>query len=165
MTDNFKTILQGLPALTSDQRVTVLNRITALDSMDGGRIAASGIQSSKVDYAELLVLDAIAAVVRIRSGELTGPAAMRRVPQYGSFKEKAAVLITQLKTAKISRTRIRVFLEQAIELLYIDLRDQNIPPTSRTLMMHIHRLPAIIDTSFPGYAAAGLLHWIVQNKR
>ena len=168
MTDTFKRILADLPQLSFDQRTTILNRIAAINSISGSSklegVTNKG-QSSNGNYADVLVLDVIAATVQRMSGELTNHAALRKTQQYNAFKTKSEVLVTQLKSSKLSRTKLRTFLERAVYLLYLDLRKQSIPPTSRTLMMQVHRLPAIIDVSFPGYAAAGLLHWIVQNGR
>jgi hypothetical protein len=36
--------------------------------------------------------------------------------------------------------------------------------SARTLMSHIHRLPAVINKSFPGYAQAGHLGKIIGKR-
>ena len=47
---------------------------------------------------------------------------------------------------------------------HADLCRMEVAVSARTLMSHIHRLPAVINKSFPGYAQAGHLGKIIGKR-
>lgn len=80
------------------------------------------------------------------------------------LRAKLPGLITFLKQADGSRIHWRMLLSIGVELLHEDLTRQQIPTTAVVLVRHIHRVPAIIDKHFPGYARNGLLGLIIRSK-
>lgn len=64
-----------------------------------------------------------------------------------------------------NRAGAQTMLMVAVKLLHADLMDMGIAVSTRTMMAHVHRLPALINRQFPGYAASGLLKLFATRKR
>lgn len=63
------------------------------------------------------------------------------------------------------RTLHRFIVATGIKLLYDDLQTNSRMVNSRNLAYSLDRLPAVLDRSFPGYAACGALSIIVRGRR
>ncbi|HKU52519.1 MAG TPA: hypothetical protein VJQ25_08630, partial [Nitrospira sp.] len=79
-----------------------------------------------------------------------------------NFKSILPAILTFLKQAGSRRVQQQRLLSIAVELLYQDLGQQNIPASLVTVIRHIHRLPAVMDRNFPQYAMNGLLGLLVN---
>lgn len=168
----YEQILAVLPSLTGEQRAAVAYRLKALDSLSGGAATAGpsinrplrSIAVSSDDFIDD-IFSAVCEVVLARSGERVSPLALRRTAQSNALRGKVDALRVFINTAASSRTARRGLLAIAMRLLYDDLRELGLPTTARTLLAHAHRLPAVLDANFPGYAAAGLLGMLVGRRR
>lgn len=63
-----------------------------------------------------------------------------------------------------SKVRTLALARVAIDLLIENLIDMNVAISAGTVMSHIHRIPAVLNLAFPGYAASGLLHLVVRKE-
>jgi hypothetical protein len=63
-----------------------------------------------------------------------------------------------------SQVRLLALARLSIELLIKNLLDMGVAVSAGTLMRHIHRIPAVLNRAFPGYAAAGMLHLVVRKE-
>jgi hypothetical protein len=111
----------------------------------------------------LLLLDVIVEFLASRGLELNRVAMLRRVSQYQVFADKAGDVFRFMRGVE-SRTQRHAFLLLAVELLYDDLADMGISVSARTMMSHVHRIPAVVNRSFPFYAEAGMLGKIVGAR-
>ncbi len=157
MSEAYQRVLKDLPLLTTDEREAIKARIVAR-----GTLETNTVSSQMGD--EVLVLEAIVDVVQRLSGEVVSVYELRRMNGYTGFKTKAISLLETLGKSSGTRLKKIAVLTLGIELLYRDLRDQLLPCSSRTLMRHVHRVPAVLDTNFPGYAESGLMGWITREE-
>lgn len=75
--------------------------------------------------------------------------------------EEAKIFIerqARSKTERIALCRV------GIRLLYDSLRWMDVPVTGSVLLRHLHRLPAVFDRHFPGYAASGMLQMLIKAE-
>ena len=82
-----------------------------------------------------------------------------------SIRENIAQLDKYIDKVSKEKNYRTAFLSIAVRLLYEDLLRMGIPVSGRTIMMHLHRIPGIINTNFPGYAENGLLDKIVGGGK
>jgi hypothetical protein len=162
----YDQVVAALPLLTSEERGKIAERLKMLNALAPGKSLVSSPDSldqpSAGGIAEEL-LDAICATVLQTSGEKIAPFGLRRAPQFRSFKEKAQALEGFLHKHALTRSERRALLHIAIGLLYDVIREEGHPAAARTIMAQVHRLPAVLDWQFPGYAAAGCLRLIVKS--
>jgi hypothetical protein len=67
------------------------------------------------------------------------------------------------RAGKDKSTRIAL-LRMGLPLLYADLGWMDVAVNGATIVRYLHRLPAVFDRHFPGYARIGLLSIIVEGK-
>lgn len=149
-----------LPQLTREQlerlsaRARALAQLSETTPADDGETAASG---------EVMVIDVVAQVLTGMGVECPTAGVLQRAAD-ARFRRKLPGLLSYLRRGHPQRAGQLVLLRLGIELLYLDMTEAGYPTTARTLMGHIHRLPAAINRAFPGYARAGMLAWIVKNR-
>lgn len=114
--------------------------------------------------AEDEILESLAGVLLRMSGERVTPAGLRRAGQFAALRGKVEALSAYISAHAPDRARRRALLDLGFELLYRDLSAAALPASARALMNHAHRIPSVIDTSFPGYARAGLLRMVLDTN-
>jgi hypothetical protein len=149
-------VCQKLHQLSGPELEQVRQRITMLRHVGPS-------QPQQADGEALLLLDVIVEFLASRGLELNKVAMLRRVSQYQVFADKAGDVFRFMRGVE-SRTQQRAFLVLAIGLLYDDLADMGIAVSARTMMSHVHRIPAVVNRSFPFYAEAGMLGKIVGAR-
>jgi len=156
MTTPAEQINALLPQLTHEQLTRLIARARALLqlSIDGTEEAESG---------EVMVVDAIARTLTGMGVECPHAGVLMRAID-SRFRQKLPGLLTYLRNAHPQRQGQIVVLRMGVELLYKDMTNAGYPVTARTLMGHIHRLPAAINRAFPGYARGGMMQWIVRIR-
>jgi hypothetical protein len=111
-----------------------------------------------------LVLSEIAALLRDQGVEFASVPMLKRVTNFKSFAEKVPATMKFFRGVTTNRTKLRALIRISISLLYKDLIKMNMAATTRTLMSHWHRVPAVMDKNFPGYARAGHLGLLFQDS-
>lgn len=117
--------------------------------------------NGKSDFG-VRVSEAICNTFKRLGVECPSPHTLRKGAAYASAKDKfddLATFFEKISQNKLVQDRALVI---AIEGLYVSLQDWNISVSSYTILQQIHRLPSVLNQSFPGYAASGLLHKIVR---
>lgn len=164
---DLEAVLAALPQLSPDERAAVEARLKALRALSGGLPAPEAQDSASpapTDDAVGEVAESIARVVLRKSGERVAAAGLRRVAGAG-FREKAEGVVAFAGSHAPDRVRRRALLDLGVGLLYAAILEQGGSASSRTLMQQLHRLPAILDEAFPGYASAGLLRMVIGGGR
>lgn len=149
-----------LPKLSLDELRLLLGKVKVL-------IELTPIDNSPAAIVddETLVLSCICEQLGHVAAEYVSKEALRSHRGIAAFREKIPGLMRYLAATSESRTEQRAILRMGIELLYEQLTEMNVPASARLVMAHIHRVPSVLNNAFPGYARAGLLHWIVNKKR
>ncbi len=145
-------ILILLPQLSSKELARIRQEVTALMGVPD--------QGNQDDP---LVLDAIARTIISLGMGPCNASVLRKGQQYPAFSKKLPQLIEYLDNATKDRQQQMGLLDLGFELLYKDLASMHVPISAWTMMNHIHRIPAIFDLHFPGYAHAGLLGMLFRN--
>lgn len=125
--------------------------------------AASPIQQAKEETDAALVLSEIAAHLLSEGIEYASIPQLQRMQNYRSFAAKIPATMEYFRRITTNRVKLRALIRIAIKLLYKDLARMNISASTRTLMNHWHRVPAVINRSFPGYAKIGMLGVLVNS--
>lgn len=155
----YKEWVQQIQLLSSAQLNDVLNRIKILNS------ASSNNVPGKKEFGDRL-LQSICVVLIKKNVECPSVTFLRRSSAYATFnKNKSSDLATFFSKVSNSRLVQDMLLKEAVSLLYDDLQHwQGIAISSHTLIQQAHRLPAVLNRAFPGYASNGLLHKIVRTN-
>ena len=156
-------LIAALPRLSPDELQELAGRAKALAAVTP---TTSSKPTVEVATAEDMLLDAISTTMSRMGVEHTSMSMLRKGPHYASFKEKAPSVIQFVRKAVPGdRLKQMAVLSIGVKLLYKNLEEMELPVSSRYLMQHIHRLPSVINKSFPGYATAGMLAWILRGER
>lgn len=130
--------------------------------MGGGPIGP--ISNRPPDTDAEMVADAVAEVLAGLGVERCNRSQLLGCAQYQSMRQKMPELMDYMRRGGSERVVLGAMLRLGIELLYRDLAAQDVPISSRVMLNHVHRLPAIFNRHFPGYAEAGMLHWIIRQE-
>jgi hypothetical protein len=149
-------VLRLLPRLTKHELDEVKEQINLLRTVGPSTQREVGDEASEL-------LQAIVTFLSSRGLEYNTMAMLRKVDQYEAFADKAKNVFRFMKGVE-GRTKKRAFLSLAAELLYDDLTSMDVAVSARTMMSHTHRIPAVINKNFPGYARAGMLGIIVRTR-
>lgn len=156
MTD-FDDVIKRLPSLTREQLRAVHARVGFLSSM-----AKSGDDTSD----ELLALECVSNVLQSMGMEFAAPAILRKSAVYDTFRtDKVPAVMAYLERAKLTRNETRAIIQIGLGLLIADMQRMGMMTSARAILSHFHRLPAVLNFAFPGYAEAGLLSQIIRRKR
>lgn len=168
MTKAYDEIMERIPQLPAGERVQLrdyLKSLTATSNDPAQCALPLGISPKKQDQWPDIILEILCDVMHKSGVEHTMPIALRNTNYYKPFVDKCpAVLEFFGGTTQARRSRIIMvaLLQTGLRLLYEDLLRMDVAVSSRTMMQHIHRVPAVINAAFPGYAEAGLLRRIVN---
>lgn len=165
MSVDFDGVVGALARLTSEERAAVAARIKAMQSLapPAAPTTVFGTGSVRIDGAAQVdaILAAVARVSLRMCGERVAPAALRRGPDAAGLRDKAPAVSAFLRGAAADKVARAALLDLGLELLYKNLAGRGYPASARTLVRQIHRLPAVVDAAFPGYARAGLLGMVL----
>jgi hypothetical protein len=141
----FDEIVEIIPTLSSSQLRELQTRISALLSL-GGDTENHGETDAGI------VLGCISETLTGMGVEHVTPSFLRKSQNYSSFTKELPLLMVFLRKQVTTKNHLRALLDIGIRLLYEDMRKMGFPVSGRTLMLHMSRLPAVLDLSFPGYA-------------
>lgn len=164
MSSDFQNVISSLSHLSETELREISQRIKALSSLNGG-VVSERVVNTSADIDTDLFLDVIVFFMQSKGLEFTSVSMLKKSSQYRrSFQDKIPEVMRYLEHGAKSRIGRRALLLIAVELLYENLMEMGIVATSRTLMSHAHRIPGVLNRSFPGYARSGMLHMIVERK-
>lgn len=125
--------------------------------------AASGPQQAAQESDIDMVLGELISHMHDEGIEFASLVMLKSVTSFRTFAEKVPPTMVYFRRASTNRTKLRALIRMSIKLLYKDMARMNISPSTRTMMNHWHRIPAIINQSFPGYAKSGMLGLLVNS--
>jgi len=151
-------ILEDLPSLTDAERQQLLNSLRALVSL-----GPSSAQPIGEDDHESFALSCIAdSLASLGVEQVSVP--MLRSSANAAFRGKVGNVMVFVTKACGTRSAQRALLLLGVELLYNNLAKLGLPASARLIMRHFHRIPSVLNRHFPGYAASGLLGFVVDKS-
>ena len=153
----YKQWIAQIPSLSAKQCSDVLTRFKLLLP------SAAKELNGKAKFSDR-VLQAICTVLNKNKVECPNPITLRKSSAYVSASPKfndLKIFFDNISKSKLVQDQI---LREGVNLLYHDLLQwQGIAISSHLLLKHTHRIPSVLNRSFPGYAASGLLQKIVKG--
>lgn len=123
------------------------------------------VHRSEIPDDVLFVLASIAEDMRKHGADFTTPDVLYATAGITAFRAKVPAILEFIGKHANTDVRRRALLKMGIELLRVDLEDNMQRACTSILMMaHAHRIPAMINRAFPGYARNGLLHLVFAVK-
>lgn len=114
------------------------------------------------DDHHLLVM--VSEYMRRRGVDFMSPNVLMQDSGFGAFKRKVPSVMEFMHKLG-GKHEQNMAITMALDLLYHDLTmNLNRAATSKLMMAHIHRLPAMLNRAFPGYAQSGMLKLIMKGK-
>jgi hypothetical protein len=166
---SYEDILAGLLRLDTDQLAEVRARAGILSQAGGAKARTSlpgGKLSMPAELAETdveLILSEIAGHLKEQGIEFVSVQMLKNVGGYRKFADKVPGIMIYFRKVTTNRVKLRALIRMSIALLYKDLARMNISASTRTMMNHFHRIPAVVNRSFPGYASSGMLGLLLQE--
>jgi hypothetical protein len=112
------------------------------------------------------VLGCVAEVMRQSAGDFPAMAVLRNAAKSVAFQDKLPGLLAFFRAHDGNDRKVqRALICIGFELLYDDMTGMGLVVSANTLLAHAHRVPAVLNQAFPGYARSGLLHWVVRERR
>ena len=148
-------IISQLPFLSSDELDRLHQRIKALKGSSEPKMKKSN------GAADVEMVQGVICHVLNSRGIMWS----RKFIKVEGQLDKVKSVIEYVEKAVHERIRQEALLIIAIDLLWQDMARQHLPTTGNTLLRNLHRIPAIMDCHFPGYAKAGLLKLIIGQHQ
>lgn len=157
-----KKLQAMLNALTDDEVANVAK-------WAGARLSQAGLGAPTAEAAlsspELFVLASLADYVKRAGLGFEGVERLRAASGFPAFRQKIAPLMAFIEKQRCkNQNEKRLLLLFGFELIHEDITRLEIAADARSLMNHVHRMPAVFDSNFPGYGAQGYLGMIVQRR-
>lgn len=112
----------------------------------------------------LMLLGVILGLCRERGLESRPLGRLAASQGYPAFAEKVPEVLASLGAESLNTSQLRCVLRLGLGLVLDQLQEMGVPASASTLMNHIHRIPGVLDTNFPGYRQAGLLKLLARNE-
>jgi len=160
-------MLSQLHTLSGTELALLKNAVSAMQALSGGAPAVvTTPKEAKEEDATYMVLDVICEFMKAKGADFTSPTVLRKTKHYSAFRQKImedGMLDFYKKAAGNNRVALRALMRVGVKLLYQNLIELELPTNSRNMMAHMHRLPAVINRAFPGYAESGLLRMLIKR--
>lgn len=150
-------IVQALPLLSEADRARVM---AALMVTGTKRSAEAPVDQSDAEFVLGCVINAIEHV----GLEYPGKEHLKKSAAYKIFVDKVPATMKYLRLhfkTKVERQRA---LSLGVVLLHQELSSMGGSVQARRILAHIHRVPAVFNKAFPGYAESKLLHLTVRRR-
>lgn len=160
-----------LPELDRGELELLRTRINALLHLKGSEPDAAPLTDQPLPPTDdaLFLLASISDVLRQNGLEFADVSMLQRSNSFASFRNKTPGLMEYLSNAAQMRQHQLAIFRLGVWLLYKDMTSRGLAVSARTLMNSVHRVPAVINAAFPGYASSGMLHLILvqddDNRR
>jgi hypothetical protein len=158
---NKEIITESLPTLSEKELRELRARIDFLLRGSHGppRSNGNGAQSPV-----LMVLEVIHRLCRDHGLESRPLAALQSGQNFNAFVEKVPQVLASLGAKEFNAAELHTLLRLAFGLTLEELAHMGVPVSASVLMNHVHRVPGVLDTHFPGYREAGLLKLVVRSE-
>lgn len=165
MPSTLAQIIKLLPSLNSNELEQLVTRAKSLASL--GNADQPNSLPARIDDEdssdEMFVLSCIAHTMQKMGADMTSAGMLRSSREIAAFRSKLPALIRFLDKTGPQRQLRHAVLQLGVRLLYDEIASMDRTVSSRTVMQHIHRLPAALDRQFPGYARSGRLGFILRH--
>jgi len=160
-------IIKALAGLTSAELADVEERARMLRKSGIADAApmARASERLELDGDARWVLGCVIETFKLANQDIEHEAALRRSKGYDAFAEKVSTLMVFLRKASSSKAVRRGILMTALRLQYESLTRDMMHMSARDMISVVHRVPAVLDAHYPGYAEAGFLHLLVRSER
>lgn len=164
MVDVLREIQDRMVGLDTSQLETVRSFASML--IGNGLSAKSAPDEAKSEDMHRMLLEIICAQMKLVGADFSSHVMLSKTPAYRAFQRKLDEQLLEFMRAAVEKNRIslRALFSLAVDLLYQNLVAMSVPVSARTMMNHIHRIPAVLNAAFPGYAAAGMLNLVVRRS-
>lgn len=139
----------------------------ALIRGSGLQAKQDGIEDAKGEDSARMMLDAFSRTLSERGLDPIPSGMLMRTQNYKAFRAKMTddQLGAWLRgVVKNNRVALFALMHLCSELLYDDLAEKRAAINPRVMMDQVHRIPAVLNRNFPGYAQAGLLHLVIRQE-
>lgn len=156
------TIIKQIKTLSPEEWGKIKNSVDPWFSIGRTRVDRG---EKKNDYTvEGMVLEIICnAMHRVTGDPFTVAKVRGNVRVMAEFREQLPAVLDYMRN--IDKQAWHGFLSMAVELLIRSMREwKGIPITTALVIRNLHRLPAAVDLSFPGYKESGMLNLIFKKK-
>lgn len=167
---NKESITQNLPVMTEKELRELRARIDFLLRGSHQRSPPSSSSSSSSsrngngqEDPVLMVLEVIHRLCRDHGLESRPLEALRASQGYSAFAAKVPQVLTSLGAKEFNLVELRTLLRLSLGLTLEELTAMGAPVSASVLMNHVHRVPGVLDTHFPGYREAGMLKLVVRS--
>jgi len=163
MADFVREIKDRLPKLSGKQLDEVRQFATLLANGPQSKV----INDAKDEDVGRMIIQTICDVMKGHGAEFTGATTLLKPQNSKAFyvKVKDDGLAEFLRNVtKRNKVAMQALVHLSIELLYSNMHKMKIETSSRTMMNHTHRIPAVLNEAFPGYADAGMLHMVIRAE-
>lgn len=165
---NKESITQNLPVMTEKELRELRARIDFLLRGSHQRSPpTNGDDTNQGNGREdpvHMVLDVVHRLCRDHGLESRPLEALRASQGYASFAEKVPQVLASLGAKEFNLVELRTLLRLALGLTLEELLTMGVPVSASVLMNHVHRVPGVLDTHFPGYREAGMLKLVVRSS-
>lgn len=156
-----QTVLNTLPTLGATELEQVRVRTLALLKLSGVTVP-NATRGKAADPDVEMVMEVIHDVLR-EHGLMVRQEQLHTTAAYQTFAKKVPAIMAYLRQCVTNKNQHKAILRIGFELIHRYLAKQSLPAGTRVMMAHVHRIPEVIDTQFPGYAAEGMLGWIARR--
>jgi hypothetical protein len=159
-----KEIIRELPKLSQTDLHLLSIRISALKSI--------GLPQVRQDFDDMAILDCIQKTMSSGRIDFSSLYDLKYSSQYRTFSRKVPALmdylskitlVTPVQECGSKRMKKYAATMLGVLLLAENMKELSLPVSSRLVMAQIHRIPAVINKAFPGYAQSGMLHLILRK--
>lgn len=152
-------IVELLPSLSASERAELTTRLKLFGLDDPNQLGLPLEIRKPVDADDpTFVAESLISYMWSAGHEFPELPILRRHRVYPAFRD---VKVPPMMQFVREHAKCRIHQQQLIRIgykqLFAQLAQQQLAPSSITLLNHTHRLPAAINAAFPGYAEAGLL--------
>lgn len=118
-------------------------------------VAPASSKANKAATTLDILSEQIAAIARDKGVGYASAQQLRITPQWKNLiaSEQGQILEAYFdSSADNSRVEKLAFIRLCVQLLFANLVAMRVPISPRTMVAHAHRIPAVVDKNFPGYA-------------
>jgi hypothetical protein len=163
--EEIKKHIGKLPRKDQDDLASYLKAIRSLPGSNPS--AGSGkVHDGKASIEDLL-LEEIVSFARGKGIEFLSVERLRASSNMPTARAKLSEGLEDYIRSACSGNRVehRAFIKLAVSLVFKEMADLRLAASARTILNYIHRIPAVVNKSFPGYAASGMLHIILNRNQ